>query len=237
MATPVSDNSFGPLWNDIEPLEIGEQCRESILDELESLLVDDTAAMGLSIDPACFAAESPDDATSNYAASLLSGSGMFEDAVGARLEELGSDLSVEQVANRATFASNCMGCHQSATGMDLGHGIEAPLSLEFVHVSEEFIVDCEDGSCFEISPALSEDFLPARQQGLVEFMAEFGCVDSCGGGGGEQAMQALMLGPATLGLPPMPLDEAELQQLRAAERELRAGLSQRTITGHARRAH
>jgi hypothetical protein len=233
LPTPVTGDSFAALWNDLGPEPQGPDCRQSILDKLETLLVDDTAAMGLMLDPSCFAGESREDFTSNYALALGSGSGTFEAAIAERLVELGSDLTPNQLANRASFASNCMGCHASANGFDLGHGLLAPSSMGFVHVDEFNHESCGDGACFAISPALAQDFLPARLAVLEGFLAQVGCDAQCSDADPD-AISLLLEGPATTGLPDASLG---VERLLARQRELLSGLAVRTLGGRPRGAH
>ncbi|MFO7562527.1 MAG: hypothetical protein R6X02_07775 [Enhygromyxa sp.] len=233
VAEPVTASIFGPLWNDLGGQPQGPACRQSVLDELETLLVDDPAAMGLLVDPICFAGESRDDGQGGYAAALLAGSGGFEAALGQRLSELGSDLSPVELANRASFAVDCMGCHETATGLALGHDSISPSSRGFVHVSELELEPCDGGSCFAISPALEHSFLPARQAVLEAFVADSSSEPGCEGGPPD-AITLLHEGPATTGLPSAVLG---VEQLLNWERSLRAGLSKRTLSGRPRGAH
>lgn len=232
MQVPVSDNSFAPVWNDLDPHPAGLACRASILANLDGLLTEDLAAMGLDLADICDAAESADDKHVAYADELISGSGDFEQAIAAKLDELGSDITPVQLANRATFASNCMGCHESATNMDLGGGLVGPASTGFAHVSEIEQQSCDGEPCFMISPALEQELLPARASVLQDFL-DGSCEQVC-----EQAApnaDALLLqGPATLGLPDARLGVDALMT-RAAE--LEALLSRDTLIGRPRGSH
>ncbi|EDM79276.1 hypothetical protein PPSIR1_04028 [Plesiocystis pacifica SIR-1] len=230
---PVSDNSFAPVWNDQSGHPAGLACRASILANLDGLVTDNTARMGLSLAPICGTAESADDGGASYASALLSGSGAFEADIADKLAELGSDLSPVDIANRAAFASNCMGCHESATGLDLGHGVQAPFSMGFVHVEESFLEECDGGPCFAISQALRDDFLPDRQEVFQDFMAQFACEAVCEQSNPE-AIDALFEGPATQGLPDAFTPMAELLEW---EQAFEAGLAQKTIAGRPRSVH
>lgn len=91
-----------------------------------------------------------------------------------RLDELNSELSVDQVLNRAV-ANTCGGCHKpSVFGLtepdSIGPGMSFPEALEaggFVHVG-----DRDDGLRFPISPALQDVFLPARKRLLDGLLNE-----------------------------------------------------------------
>ncbi|HVI00725.1 MAG TPA: hypothetical protein VM869_18530, partial [Enhygromyxa sp.] len=142
-------------------------------------------------------------------------------------------LSPVELANRATFANACMGCHEGATGLDLGNGLFGPSSLGFVHVDEFAQEPCSGGGpCFAISPALDQVFLPARLNVLESFVA-FACEASCEGGSPD-ALGLLLAGPATAGVPSR---DAGVEQLLAWERSLLAGVSDVTLGGRPRGAH
>jgi hypothetical protein len=70
-----------------------------------------------------------------------------------------SDLSAEQILNRATTQS-CAGCHEVAVGADLGDGINWPGSNGFTQIDESS----------NLSPALTGFFLPFRLQVLKDFL-------------------------------------------------------------------
>lgn len=96
----------------------------------------------------------------------------FEQRLEDKLLNLGSQLSAQQVMNRANAAS-CVGCHRSASSSDLGGGLNFPSSLGFRHVGERAISgQSADGSAYEFSPALLQEFIPYRQTLLETFLAE-----------------------------------------------------------------
>lgn len=167
---PIDSAPHGGLWNDLESLPAGEQCRANFLDALGGLLSNDPAEMAFVVDAPCLDAESPNDGfTQNYPFHLSVGSGAFRSALETRL--LGTGLSPEDIAARAQFAGSCMGCHSEANGLFLGQGVFAPSSTGFVHVSEQFTEDCGDGTpCFGASQALKDVFLPRRLRALQDLM-------------------------------------------------------------------
>jgi hypothetical protein len=233
IAVPVTANLFGPLWNDLGTEPQGFACRQSILANLGTLLVDELATMGMVVDPICFAGESRNDENVDYAGHLLAGSGTFEAALAERLAQLGSDLLPVELANRATFAANCMGCHENAVSLPLGHGLFAPSSLGFVQIDEFAQEPCTGGGpCFAISPALDQEFLPARLAVLEDFLTQ-SCNASCTGGQ-PNAVALLLAGPATTGIPPI---DVGIEPLLAWERALLADLSGTTLGGRPRGVH
>jgi len=94
----------------------------------------------------------------------------FESRIFVLLDNVRSDLTVDQVINRAT-AMTCGGCHQpSSFGLTLpdavGPGLSWPESGGFVHVNENAI----DG-VFPLSPALTDVFLPDRLEALETYLS------------------------------------------------------------------
>lgn len=77
--------------------------------------------------------------------------------IAAKLSELGSPLSVDNILDRAT-AATCAGCHRISRNADLGGGLVFPRPFGFVHVGE-------NGA---LSIAMVEQFLPARRQLLQD---------------------------------------------------------------------
>ena len=104
--------------------------------------------------------------------------------------------------------------------------------MGFVHVDESTVVSCDGLPCFAISPALRDDFLPDRRSIMQDFM-DTSCNAVC-----EQdnpaALQALLSGPATVGLPS---GDIPLQQLLNWEHSLEADLAQRTLGNRPRSVH
>lgn len=101
----------------------------------------------------------------------------------------GNQLTAEHVVNRAT-ALSCGGCHQPSTfGLNVpgalgpsGSGLQSwPASAGFVHTNEDVQVAMHTPSLFgndtgfALSPALENEFLPARQANLEAFLAKDDC--------------------------------------------------------------
>ncbi len=173
---PVAESPNGALWNDLSGLPQGDACRESFLRGAElGLLTDNLAAMSFPVDEACKDAESRNDFSQDYAGQLLSGSGSFLD----QLANIGAPFGIgaDELANRARFAGSCMGCHIEAGGSSLGNGIFAPFQFDFVHVNEFQLEPCGNGgTCFGISEALRNSFLPHRQRVTQSLLDGPACV-------------------------------------------------------------
>lgn len=94
----------------------------------------------------------------------------FESRMRVILSNVRSDLSVDQLINRAK-AMTCGGCHQPSnfglTAPDaVGPGLSWPRSLSFVHVSETPV-----NGHFPLSPALTDVFLPDRLDVFETFLS------------------------------------------------------------------
>lgn len=82
---------------------------------------------------------------------------------------VGTGLTMENVLDRAR-TQTCAGCHRRSRDVDLGGGLSWPADLGFVHVSER-ITEVVDGETrFDLSEALKEHFLPARETIMEDFM-------------------------------------------------------------------
>ncbi len=157
---PVAESPHGNLWNDSVDLPAGAECREAFLESAQGVLTGRPAQMSFVVPQACKDAESQNDFSQAYADQMFNGSGDLVD----QLDELGDafGLTAGDIATRAQFAGSCIGCHSEANGNFLGGDFFAPFSLDFVHVGE-FTDRCPDGqTCFAISQALQDEFLPHR---------------------------------------------------------------------------
>lgn len=179
---PVAESPNGELWNDTSPLAQGPACRQSFLEAVQAgaLSGDNLSTMTFPVAQACKDAESPNDFfRQDYQSHLLQGSGVFRQQLDQALA--GTGLTGLDIANRARFAGSCMGCHQEASGSDLGGTLSAPIQGDFVHVSEQILEDCGDGTaCRGLSNAMRDEFIPHRLAVQARLLESAG---SCGGGG------------------------------------------------------
>lgn len=174
---PVAEAPHGPLWNDNVSLPNGELCREAFLESLQGVLVDEPSAMTFVVPQECKDAESRNSFEQDYGSQLAQGSGLLIDQIDAIANNFG--LSAFDIANRASFSGSCIGCHNEQVGRELGNGVTAPFSLDFVHVNE-FTETCPDGNtCFQTSNGLKNTFLPHRLD-VLSRVARVGMPPSCG---------------------------------------------------------
>jgi hypothetical protein len=180
---PTSESPNGALWNENSGLPQGEACRKSFLSAMQGLMTDDMNQMSFVVDQACKDAESQNDFSQDYAANLSSG---FRQTLADAL--VGTQLTPDNVANRARFAGSCIGCHQEAQFTpDLGRGVLAPPMADFPHVTEFASTSCgarnPGASCFPTSGALKTVFLPSRMNTLTSLLGVPVIVDPCENGG------------------------------------------------------
>jgi hypothetical protein len=183
MPFPVSESPNGALWNEASGLPQGDACRESFLSAMDGVLSDDMSRMSFVVDAACKDAESRNDFSEDYDGQMSSG---LRSQIQAKLKSLGSNLSADDVANRARFSGSCIGCHNEASGSFLGNGVFAPFSNDFPQV-QEFAQQCgdgESGNCFAPSNALTTVFLPGRLAVLANLLGVPIVPNPCTGGGG-----------------------------------------------------
>lgn len=184
---PVSDkaNPFGPLFNDVARTDtLASDFRSQFLKNINSLLISDLSTFSLTVENDLHnngQSHSNGDTTENqFLNNSNQGSGVFKAAIQTRLTQLGSNLTVDQVLNRAT-AMTCAGCHQPTEfnltfGIGVGPNQVWPQSLGFTHVNETPF-----NGVFNISPALQDVFLPSRKAGMELFLKSFNAGSAAAG--------------------------------------------------------
>jgi len=125
----------------------------------------------MEVDPQFDAAHSPSSGIldNKYVERFVSGENTFNGAISSRLAQVGSTLSPENIVARAQ-ALSCAGCHRFSNEMDLGGQLTWPKSLGFVHVSEVLTEVVDGETRYQISPALTDAFLPKRKQVMEDFL-------------------------------------------------------------------
>lgn len=227
---PVAANPFGQLWNDTVSLPESAPCQAALVGTVQSLMSNDPNLMAVDVPHACLAAESPDDFVMDYPSQLLSGSAGPNSLQAALQQQIlaldpGSVLTPEHIARRAQFAGGCIGCHQQTNFGDLGDGVVGPASLGFVHTLEFAFEDCGNGdvSCFVISDALKDVFLPHREEVMETYLNGGPCCEDLGIGIGIDPIDPIvpidpvveiaevdMLSPAEIDVAVMVEAEAEV---------------------------
>lgn len=210
----VASNVFGPLWDDhFTRVAAAAACRQQLLSSVPHLMSDDPNLLGFdpSLSDACLAAESSNHlVANNYPLHLSRATGSFRAQIDAAIDAIdpSSGLSAFDIAQRARFAGTCIGCHEETNGLSLGGGVIAPSSLGFVHTSEQLTEPCGDGTtCFMISDALEQAFLPFREHVMESFLEQTGC---CTGEDGGPCCETFVFDPPPPPPTPVPPCEPEL---------------------------
>ncbi len=170
----VKANPFGPLFDNRRTDALAVNFRNQFLNNMNSLLISDLSTFSLIVQ-----SDTHNNGQSHASGSLTSennftqhtnlGNGDFKNAIQARAAQLGSNLTADQVINRAE-AMTCGGCHEpSAFGLTSPNSVGSnqvwPGTLGFVHVSESI-----NNGKFNISPALQTVFIPARKNDFEAFI-------------------------------------------------------------------
>jgi len=175
---PTAEAPHGDLWNENRALPQGAACRENFLGSLNGLLTNDLDLMTFVVDQSCRDSESRDDFSQFYGSQLTPG---FAAQLDDKLR--GTGLTSQDIANRATFAGSCIGCHNESSGLSLGNGLTAPFREDFPHVLESLSNDCGSrnpgASCFQLSNALKTVFLPSRLKTLTGLLGSPIITDPC----------------------------------------------------------
>lgn len=181
----VKTNPFGPLFKgggahvrtaDFQTDFVNNQVQRlaaSTLAEID-MKIDDVFNTGQSI--ASGPVGGSNTTENNYVLQFATSTdgGVFRSQIQAKLTALGSSLTPEHIVARAQ-ALSCAGCHRhNARGPvnspDIGGGLQWPASIAFVHVSELNTENVGGVDRWPLSPALANDFLPARKKVLDDFL-------------------------------------------------------------------
>jgi hypothetical protein len=156
---------------------LGPQARADFLTQMPTLLAGNLQDIKLNLSTAYNTTHSDSFNNMNEYGAQIGTFPAFQDAITARLTQLGqTDITWRQLADRATTQS-CAGCHMPKTTRNLGAGLIWPPSNGFTHIDEqrtETIVDdlgMVIGTRPLISPALKTTWLPLRKQNLESFLA------------------------------------------------------------------
>jgi hypothetical protein len=162
----------GLLYDETNPNSKGASFRSSFLNAVQALAAGDINTFNMNAMSTSFDAGDGDEqsGTKDNLPASFARSPNFAAAIQSKLTAIGSTLTPAQIVARAQ-ANTCAGCHQLSSNQSLGGGLTWPASLGFVHVSEAQTEVGSDGlRRFVISPALTNVFLPHRQQVLQAFL-------------------------------------------------------------------
>ena len=193
-AIPVSvkENPEGELFSLSSNDSRAGQFRNFFTSQVQSLAQNDLNQIAMQVPENFLSGQSNAQGIQSDYSFHFNATGIFASSIQNRLNQLGSSLTPENIAARATTQS-CGGCHQLSNGRNLGGGLSWPLSLGFVHTSERTITDADGVERHQRSRALNEVFLPHRTEILQQFNDNVG---TCAAQGRSVATESLRLGSA-----------------------------------------
>lgn len=175
---PVSNTPFAGLMDESRTDQVAIDFRKNFLDNISSLLHPDQSKFELNMDfPSSNNSQSHgtgEDQIENQYGEFLDFDGEYADQLRDRIAELGSDLSLTQVLNRAT-SQTCGGCHVPESFGLLDENAIGPNQSSFptfdriehkTHVKTTAL-----NGVFALSPAL-QFFLIDRKANLEAFLSQ-----------------------------------------------------------------
>ena len=172
MPQTVKGNPFGPLFASGETAPaLAADFQDHLITQLPALARGSLTSFDYQV-PDRFNTGQSHSSGSNenrYLVQMALGGGALGYRLDAALAESG--LTGRDVVARAQ-ALSCAGCHRLNDNVSLGGGLTWPKSLGFVHVSDRQLEPSVDGPRWLISPALTDVFLPRRQEVLETYLAD-----------------------------------------------------------------
>jgi hypothetical protein len=167
----VKGNVFGGLFRpDSTHPETGA-FRAAFVEQVARLAAPTLAEIDIVVDDRFNTGQSQASGLENNYVEQFKGPGPLRDAIAARLAELGSPLTPDDIVARAQSLS-CAGCHRHSNNLAIGAGLIFPPSIGFVHVSERDTEVVDGVTRFKLSDALVNEFLPKRKQVLDDYLNE-----------------------------------------------------------------
>jgi hypothetical protein len=184
---PVTDkvNPFYRLFDPTTTTAQASQLRDALVAAVPALAVADVNRFAWQPADALNAGDSMsqdqvlDTGEGDYLKAFGVGPSALRKALADRLTSLQLSLTPDNIVARAE-ALSCAGCHQRMGGRDVGGGLVWP-RVFFVHVDDSRQEAGPDGPRFMLSDALSNVFLPHRQQVFEQVLNECAVVSSCCG--------------------------------------------------------
>jgi hypothetical protein len=182
----VANNPFADLFNPVGLHPKGASFRDpanpnGFFGQLATLAVN-TSVNDISMKIDNFFDQGQSTATAGSDTDYLAafgGGGAFGANIAGHPAVMAAGLTRFDMINRA-MTQTCAGCHQLSNGAALGGALTWPSSLGFVHVSDRVTVPCATaGGCWQLSPALLTQFLPARSTRLANFVTSTWCSAPC----------------------------------------------------------
>lgn len=175
----VQETPFGELFSPASTHPRAQAFRSFFPSQVPALATDNLAQISMEIPDRFNAAQSLslNGIVDDYAAQFGAGPSALRSGIEAALAAIGSTLTADDIVRRAQ-AMSCAGCHQLNNNLAIGGGLTWPESLPsppptapgFVHVSERLTETVDGVTRYMISPALLNEFLPARKQIMDDFL-------------------------------------------------------------------
>lgn len=170
---PVTNktNPYGPLFSPNGPtyLAQGTAFQNYFPSQVPSLAGSTIGSLDMAIPDIYNTAQSQASGTTAAEMKYDIQIGTDSSSLSTAIEAQAGGLSATDIMRRA-MTQTCAGCHKLVAGQNVGGTMVWPASLGFTHVTERETETVDGEVRFKISPALIDNFLPARQQILEDFL-------------------------------------------------------------------
>ncbi|HEY3254773.1 MAG TPA: hypothetical protein VGJ91_12525, partial [Polyangiaceae bacterium] len=172
---PVTDknNSFGGLFDPGSTLANAPAFRSFFPSQVSNLNAGSVPGLDIGTPDAFNTAQSQASGASaaemRYSLQFGTAESPLRTDLQSQLTTLGSALTPDDIVARAQ-ALSCAGCHRLSNNVALGGGLTWPASLGFTHVTERVTEVVGGETCFVLSDALLNQFLPARKAIFEDFL-------------------------------------------------------------------
>jgi hypothetical protein len=160
------NNAFGGLFDPTSSYTTAPAFRAYFPSQVASLNASAITGLDISTPDTFNTAQSQASGTTaaemRYSVQFGTGPSSLRTDLQTQLTNLGSALTPDDIVARAQ-ALSCAGCHRLSNNAPLGGGLTWPASQGFTHVTERATEVVGGETRFQISDALINHFLPARQ--------------------------------------------------------------------------
>lgn len=171
MPATVKTNPYGELFNPSSTHPLAAEFRSHFLTQVKTLAVNNIHTFNYVVPDKYNVGQSDSQspgAVDHYIFQFGFGvPSTFRSNIQAQLTSIGSSLTPEDIVQRAQ-ALSCGGCHERSIGLPVGSETMRP-SNDFTH-STEFTEPGPEGTRFQVSGAVTDLFLPRREQILESFL-------------------------------------------------------------------
>jgi hypothetical protein len=174
----VKGNPYGPLFDPKSTHPNAGFFQQAFIDNaVETLAADSLGGISMNLSDEFNSPQSHSSGSNenNYVVNFgeSHNAGGFSDKIQDKLTKLGSDLTPVNIVTRA-MTQSCAGCHRlniERKGFaDLGGNLTWPAPLAFTHVDERSLETVDQVRRYEISPFLTSEFLPLRENVMRDYL-------------------------------------------------------------------